>query len=327
MVLILTKSDLEKVLTMKDVIEVVETAFSELVRGTATLPLRTGLTLSEEAGWMGVMPAYLEKTGSLSTKIVTVFEKNLEKKLPTIMATVMLNSTETGAPLAIMEGTFITAMRTGAVSGVATKYLAREDSKTAGVFGAGVQARTQLMAVCAMRNIERAFVCDKFEGRANVFATEMSENLNIPIETRKPEDVVRESNIIITATTAKTPIFDGNLVNPGTHLNLIGSFKPDVREVDEVVIKRSKIVVDQKSAALEEAGDIIIPLKAGIIVEEDIYAELGELVTGIKPGRTSDSEITLFKSVGLGIQDCATAWLAYVKAKEKGISKEVNLLG
>ena len=325
MVLILTKSDLEKVLTMKEVIEVVETAFSELTRGTATLPLRTGITLSEEAGWMGVMPGYLEKMGSLSTKIVTVFEKNLEKKLPTIMATVILNSTETGAPLAIMEGTFITAMRTGAVSGVATKYLAREDSKTVGVFGAGVQARTQLMAVCAMRNIERAFVYDKSEGRANVFAAEMSEDLNIPIETRKLEDVVKESDIIITATTAKTPIFDGNLVNPGTHLNLIGSFKPDVREVDEVVIKRSKIVVDQKSAALEEAGDIIIPLKAGIITEEDIYAELGELVTGIKPGRTSDSEITLFKSVGLGIQDCATAWLAYAKAKEKGISKEVDL--
>ena len=325
MVLILTKSDLEKVLTIKDVIEVVETAFSELIRGTATLPLRPGITLSQEAGWMGVMPAYLEKMGSLSTKIVTVFEKNLEKKLPTIMATVILNSTETGAPLAIMDGTFITAMRTGAVSGVATKYLAREDSKTVGVFGAGVQARTQLMAVCAMRNIERAFVHDKFEVRANVFATEMSGNLNIAIETRKPEDVVKESDIIITATTAETPIFDGNLVNPGTHLNLIGSFKPDVREVDEVVIKRSKIVVDQKSATLEEAGDIIIPLKAGIITEEDIYAELGELVTGIKPGRTSDSEITLFKSVGLGIQDCATAWLAYAKAKEKGISKEVDL--
>jgi len=325
MVLILTKSDLEKVLTMKEVIEVVETAFSELTRGTATLPLRTGITLSEEAGWMGVMPGYLEKMGSLSTKIVTVFEKNLEKKLPTIMATVILNSTETGAPLAIMEGTFITAMRTGAVSGVATKYLAREDSKTVGVFGAGVQARTQLMAVCAMRNIERAFVYDKSEGRANVFAAEMSEDLNIPIETRKLEDVVKESDIIITATTAKTPIFDGTLVNPGTHLNLVGSFKPDVREVDEVVIKRSKIVVDQKSAALEEAGDIIIPLKAGIITEEDIYAELGELVTGIKPGRTSHSEITLFKSVGLGIQDCATAWLAYAKAKEKGILKEVDL--
>ncbi len=327
MVLILARSDLEKVLSMKDVIEVVEMAFSELQKGTVILPMRATITLTREAGWMGVMPAYLGKIGALSTKIVTVFEKNLEKKMSTIMATVILNSTETGAPLAIMEGTFITAMRTGAVCGVSTKYLARKDSKTVGVFGAGVQARTQLMAVCVVRNIERALVYDKIKERADKFATEMSENLKISVKTCKPEDIVKESDIIVTATTAKTPIFDGNLVNQGTHLNLIGSFKPDVREVDEVVIKKSKIVVDQKSAALEEAGDIIIPLKAGIITEEDIYAELGELVTRIKPGRTSDSEITLFKSVGLGIQDCAAAWLAYIRAKEKGIYKEVDLFG
>jgi ornithine cyclodeaminase/alanine dehydrogenase len=327
MVLILSRSDLEKVLSIKDVIDAVEVAFSELKKGTAILPQRATITLTREAGWVGVMPAYLGGMGSLSTKIVTVFERNLEKKIPTIMATVILNSTETGAPLAIMEGTFITAMRTGAVCGVATKYLARKDSKTAGVFGAGVQARTQLMAVCAVREIKKALVCDIFKDRASAFAAEMSRVLNIPIEVRDPESLVMGSDIIITATTAKTPVFDGNLVKPGTHLNLIGSFKPDVREVDDVVIRKSKIVVDQKSAALDEAGDIIIPLKAGLITEDDIYAELGDLVTGAKPGRTSDSEITLFKSVGLGIQDSATAWLAYTRAKEKGIFKEVDLFG
>jgi len=325
MVLILTRSDLEKVLSMKEVIEAVEKAFSELQKGTVILPMRATITLAKEAGWVGVMPSYLGKIGSLSTKIVTVFEKNLEKKIPTIMATVILNSAETGAPLAIMEGTFITAMRTGAVCGVATKYLARKDSKTVGVFGAGVQARTQLMAACAVRNIKRAFVYDVFKERANAFAVEMSRSLKIPIETLEPDDMIKESDIIITATTAKTPVFNGNLVNQGAHLNLIGSFKPDVREVDEVVIRKAKVVVDQKSAALEEAGDIIIPLKAGIITDEHIYAELGELVTSVKLGRTADSEITLFKSVGLGIQDCATAWLAYTKAKEKGIYKEVDL--
>jgi len=327
MVLVLTKSDLEKVLSMKEVIEAVEMAFSELQKGTLILPTRATITLAKEAGWVGVMPAYLGKMGSLSTKIVTVFEKNLEKKIPTIMATVVLNSAETGAPLAIMEGTFITAIRTGAVCGVATKFLARKDSKTVGVFGAGVQARTQLMAACAVRNIKRAFVYDLFKERADAFAVEMSRTLHIHVETREPDDMVKESDIVITATTAKTPVFDGNLVNQGTHLNLIGSFKPDVREVDDVVIRKAKVVVDQKSAALEEAGDIIVPLKAGIITEEHIYAELGELVTGVKPGRTADSEITLFKSVGLGIQDCATAWLAYTKAREKRIYREVDLFG
>lgn len=325
MVLILTRSDLEKILSMKDVIEVLEKAFAELARGTAILPQRATITLNKKAGWMGVMPAYLEEMGSLSTKIVTVFEKNLEKNVPTTMATVTLNNAETGAPLAIMEGTFITAMRTGAICGVATKYLARKDSKTVGIFGAGVQARAQLMAMSTVRNIEKAFVYDMLENRAEAFATEMSEKLKIPVEKRRASDIVKESDIIVTATTAKTPLFDGKLVKTGTHLNLIGSFKPEVREVDEVVIKKSKVVVDQKSAALEEAGDIIIPIKAGIITETHIYAELGELVTGIKPGRISDSEITLFKSVGLGIQDCATALLAYSKAKEKGIGREIDL--
>ena len=326
MVLVLSRSVLEKILSMKDVIDAVEAAFKELEKGTAILPQRATITLTEKAGWIGVMPAYLGEMGSLSTKIVTVFERNREKNLPTIMATVILNDPETGSPLAIMEGTFITAMRTGAVCGVATKYLAREDSKTVGIFGAGVQARTQLLAACTVREIERAFVYDKIINRAEKFASEMSKILNIPIEVREPESLVKESDIIVTATTAKTPVFDGSLVKEGTHLNVIGSFKPNVREVDEKVIKRAKIVVDQKSAALEEAGDLIIPIKKGIIKEDDIYAELGELVTGKKPGRTSDSEITLFKSVGLGIQDCAAAWLAYTRAKEKGIYKEINLL-
>jgi ornithine cyclodeaminase/alanine dehydrogenase len=325
MVLILSRSDLEKILTMKDVIEYVEMAFLELQRGTAILPMRATITLSEKHGWIGVMPAYLGRMGSLSTKIVTVFEKNLEKNMPTIMATIMLNDSETGAPLAIMDGTLITAMRTGAVCGVATKYLARKDSKNVGIFGAGVQARTQLMAMCAVREIRKALVHDVVKERAESFASEMSKILKIPVEACEPRDLVAQSDIIVTATTSKTPVFDGSWVKPGTHLNLIGSFKPDVREVDEEVIKKAKIVVDQKSAALEEAGDIIIPLKAGIITEKDIYAELGELAAGLKPGRTSDFEITLFKSVGLGIQDCAAAWLAYMRAKEKGVGMEVEL--
>ncbi|MBS7634361.1 ornithine cyclodeaminase family protein [Candidatus Bathyarchaeota archaeon] len=325
MVLMLSRSDLEKLLNMKDVMEYVETAFLELQSGTAILPMRATITLAEKHGWIGIMPAYLGRMGSLSTKIVTVFEKNLEKNMPTIMATIILNDSETGAPLAIMDGTLVTAMRTGAVCGVATKYLARKDSKIIGIFGAGVQARTQLMAMCVARDIKRALVHDIVKERAESFASEMSEVLRIPVEACEPRELVVQSDIIVTATTSKIPVFNGNWVKPGTHLNLIGSFKPDVREVDETVIKKAKIVVDQKSAALEEAGDIIIPLKAGIITEKDIYAELGELAAGLKPGRTSDSEITLFKSVGLGIQDCAAAWLAYTRAKEKGVGIEVEL--
>lgn len=325
MVMILTRSDLEKLLNMKEVIEIVEEAFRELQMGTAKLPERVTITINKMRGWMGVMPAYLERMGSLSTKIVTVFEKNSERNLPTTMATIILNSPETGEPLAIMDGTYITAMRTGAVSGVATKYLSRKDSKIVGIFGAGVQARTQLRAMYTIRDIEKAYVYDKIREKAEKYATEMSQKLNIAVEICNPKNLVTKSDIIITATTSKTPLFDGKLVKPGTHLNVIGAFTPNAREVDDTVIEKSKIIVDQKSAALKEAGDLIIPIKKGVISEEDIYAELGEIITGIKPGRETISEITLFKSVGLGIQDCATAWLAYDKAKRKGIYKEVAL--
>ena len=153
----------------------------------------------------------------------------------------------------------------------------------------------------------------------------MSETLKIPVKISNPVEIMKESDIIATATTTKTPIFSGYLLREGTHLNAIGSFKKDEREIDEQTVKRAKVVVDQKTAALQEAGDIIIPIKKGTIRQEHVYAELGEIVTGTKQGRTSDTEITLFKSVGLGIQDCATAWLAYSKAKEKGNQIEVNL--
>jgi len=324
-VLILTKSDLEKMLSIKDVIEIVRMGFLELAKGTAILPSRTGITVGENTGWLGVMPAHLALMGALSTKIVTVFAGNSEKGLPTTIATILLNSVETGAPLAIMDGTFVTALRTGAVSGLATKHLARHNSTTVGVFGAGIQARTQLLAVCAVRRIKRGLVFDKVEEKARLFANEMSRTLKMPIERCDPEDIVKQSDIIVTATTSKAPIFDGNLVRPGTHLNLIGAFTPDTREVDDALIGRSKIVVDEKTSALKEAGDIIIPIRGGIITEDDIYAELGQLVAGIKAGRTSETEITLFKSIGLGVQDCATAWLAYTKARQKGGFLDVDL--
>lgn len=323
--LILAKSDLEKILSVKDVIPVVRMGFLELTKGTAVLPSRTGITIGENTGWLGVMPAYLASMGALSTKIVTVFGGNSEKGLPTTMATVLLNSVETGAPLAIMDGTFVTALRTGAVSGLATKHLARHNSTTVGVFGAGIQARTQLLGVCTVRRIRRALVFDRIEEKARLFANEMSRTLKIPIERCDPESIVKQSDIIVTATTSKDPIFDGNLVRPGTHLNLIGAFTPDAREVDDVLIGRSKIVVDEKISALKEAGDIIIPIRRGVITEDDIYAELGQLVAGIKVGRTSETDITLFKSVGLGVQDCATAWLAYAKALQKGGVLEIDL--
>jgi ornithine cyclodeaminase/alanine dehydrogenase len=329
MVLVLTRRDLESVLTMKDTIEAVEHGFKELAVGTARMPTRASLMVYDRAGWMGVMPAYLSETGSLAAKIVTVYDENPAKySLPTVLATITLNDAATGSPLAFMEGTYITAMRTGAAGGVAAKHLARKDAKVVGVFGTGVQARTQLLALIEVRDVEKVYAFDISSSQVARFSKEMSNSIgrDVVIATA-PGDVVTKSEIIVTATTSRTPVFDGKALRNGTHINAIGSFRPDWRELDDETVRRSKIVVDSKEAALAEAGDIIIPLKANRINESHIYAEIGEIVAGKKRARTNDDEVTLFKSCGLGVQDAATAYLAYKKAKEAGVGFEIELLG
>jgi ornithine cyclodeaminase/alanine dehydrogenase len=256
MVLILSRKDLEAVMTMKETIEVVENAFKELTMGTARMPTRVGLTVFDRAGWMGVMPAYLSEIGSLAAKIVTVFEDNPSKyNLPTVLATVILNDASTGYPLAFMEGTYITAMRTGAAGGVATKYLARKDAKAVGIFGTGVQARTQLLAVNEVRDIEKVYAFDISANQSRKFAEEMSKVVGVDIETATSREiVVKKSEIIATATTSRAPVFDSRMLRHETHINAIGSFRPDTREFDDDVILRSKVVVDSREATLAEAA-------------------------------------------------------------------------
>jgi len=328
-VLILSRKDLEAVMSMKETIEAVENGFRELAVGTARMPTRASLTVFDRAGWMGVMPAYLSETGSLAAKIVAVFDENPSKySLPTVLATITLNDASTGSPLAFMEGTYITAMRTGAAGGVAAKYLARKDARAVGIFGTGVQARTQLLALNEVRDVEKVYAFDVSENQVTRFSEDMGKEIGINIEiASSPEDVVKRSDIIVTATTSRTPVFDGRLLRKGTHINAIGSFRPDWRELDDETILKSKVVVDSKEAALAEAGDIIIPLKANRITEAHIHAEIGEIVADKKAARVSNDEVTVFKSVGLGVQDAAAAYLAYKKAKEARVGFEIELLG
>jgi ornithine cyclodeaminase/alanine dehydrogenase len=326
-VLILSHSDLERIVSMKETIDALERAFRELVNRTARLPIRTALSVPEARGWVGIMPAYLGGMRSLSTKIVTVYDENLAKGLPTTMATIILNDPETGKVLAVMEGGFVTAMRTGGVGGLAAKYLSRKNSRTVGIFGAGVQARSQLIALKEVRDIRDVYVYDPVLERARSFGVKMGREVGIPIHvSAKSADLVKKSDIIVTVSTSKIPVFDGRLLRPGTHLNVFGSFKPTDREVDDEAVKRSTVIVDLREAALQEAGDLIVPLKAGIITEHHIRAELGEIITKSKPGRISERDITLFKSVGLGIQDCAIACLAYKNARKQRVGLEVDLL-
>jgi ornithine cyclodeaminase/alanine dehydrogenase len=310
---------------MDDCIDVLEEAFAEFANGTADLPLRIGITAPE--GLNLYMPAYLKEMNALACKVVSVYKQNPQKHgLPTTIGKVLLQDPTTGDVLSIMDGGYLTAMRTGAVSGLATKFLAREDAgQVAAVFGAGVQARMQLWAVCEARDIAKALVYDKAPEAADSFAEEMTEKLGIPVEVADSTDAMLDADIICTATSSPAPIFDGAKVKPGAHINGIGSHSPGARELDSTIIQRSLVVADSYEACLNEAGDIMLPIQEGIITADHIHADLGEIVTGKKPARTSEDQITLFKSNGLAIQDSATALLVYQKAKAAGLGVEVEI--
>lgn len=325
MVLLLTRDDVMSVLDMASCMDVVEQAFAELAGGSAVLPLR--INIKPPGGLALYMPAYLREMGALACKVVTVYKANPEKhNLPTTIGKVLLQNPETGEVICIMDGGYLTAVRTGAASGVATRYLARTaKGQVAGIFGAGVQAKMQLWAVTVARDISKACVYDVSSKAAEAFIAEMKSKLSIEITKAASPEEILAADIICTATSSASPIFDGAMLREGTHINGIGSHTPNARELDTEVIKRSKLVGDSRQACFSEAGDIMIPIKEGAIDEGHFYAELGEVVTGRKPGRADYKEITLFKSNGLAIQDAAAAKLIYDKAVGAGIGAEVEI--
>jgi alanine dehydrogenase len=327
MTLLLSRQDVQNLLTMQDAISVVEEAFKQLALGNVLMPQRTVIRVAKHGGTHLAMPAYIGgEMDALAVKVVTVYANNpAQYNLPTTIGTLLLNDPRTGAPLAVMDASYLTAVRTGAVSGVATKHLARRDARRVGVFGAGVQAQTQLWAVCTVRHVESANVYDSDGKRARDYAGEMSKRLNIPVTpVDTPRAAVEGMDVIIAASSASQPIFDGNWLAPGQHINGVGSHSPNARELDTTTIKRSKVVPDLPEACWVEAGDLIIPLNEGVITKDHVYAGLGEVVAGIKPGRVNDQEITLFKSVGLALQDVSTASFVYRKALEMRVGVEFS---
>ena len=324
MPLLLTREDVQKVLNMKDCIEVVENAFAELSNGTAILPLRNNIVSPD--GLSLYMPAYLKEMKALACKVVTVYKNNPAKhNMPTTIGKVLLQNPETGDVICIMDGGYLTAVRTGAASGVATKYLARKDKdQVIGIYGTGGQAKMQLLAMKETVSISKVLVYDLNEEATDAFV-KANADLGFDIFKAKNSDDLLAADIICTATSSPTPLFDGKKLKPGTHINNIGSHTPNARELDTATVQRSKFVGDSKEACFKEAGDIMIPLKEGSVTEDHFYAELGDLVTGKKPGRTNAEEITVFKSNGLAIQDAATAKLIYDKAIAAGIGISVDI--
>jgi len=328
MALFLTRQDVEALLPMSEALAAVELAFREHALGNVIMPLRTSIRPPAHGGVNLGMPAYIGgEVDALGLKVVSVYAENPTKhNLPTVIATVLLNDPRTGALLAVMDGTWLTAMRTGAASGVATKYLARAGASVATILGAGVQARTQLLAICEARKIQRAYVYDIDAERSRAYAVEMSARLGVEIvPTTDLRTAVEAADILAAASNAHEPIFPGEWIRPGTHINGVGSHAPKTRELDSTTIRRALLVVDQKMACLAEAGDVIIPIQEGVITEAHIHGELGQVLTGQVTGRTSDEQITLFKSVGLAMQDVSTAARIYALAQKQGIGQQLPL--
>jgi len=327
MPLLISRQDVEAVLSMDACIAAVETAFAELTRGNADMPQRSVISVPEHEGLFLGMPAHIGGDDEvLGLKVVTVYPGNPAKGLPTIYGTLLLCDPTTGKTVAIMDAGYLTAVRTGAASGVATKYLAREDSRVCTIFGAGGQARKQLEAVHLVRPLEKVYVLDKVVGTRDAFVADMGELLGVPVEASEdPEAAVKAADIVVTASSSPEPVFDGDWLRPGTHVNNIGSHSPGARELDTRTVVRSKFVADLKEANLAEAGDILIPISEGAVTEGHIHASLGEIVVGTKAGRETDEEITVFKSCGLAIQDVSSARVVYEAAVAAGVGQDVEL--
>ncbi len=316
--LILTEIDVKKVLTMKETMEAVEKAFELHAKGKTQMPPKVYLTF--ERGDLRAMPACLD--GKAGIKWVNSHPENPKKGLPTVMAVLIYNDPETGFPLAIMDGTHITNFRTGAAGGIAAKYLARNDSKVFGFIGCGRQAYTQFLALREVFNIELVKAYDIFEQNAERFA-KFCEGFGVSAIVCNAKDAC-DCDVLTTTTPSRKPVVKSEWVREGTHINAIGADAPGKQELEEEILLKAKIVVDDLEQAMH-GGEINVAVAKGLLKKEDIYATLGEVVAGMKKGRESDDEITIFDSTGLAIQDIAVADLVFRKAKEMDVGLEIKL--
>ncbi|MCJ7578916.1 MAG: hypothetical protein MUP98_00095 [Candidatus Aminicenantes bacterium] len=326
---ILSQENVKQAITISEAISAVRDAFIQLSAQEAIVPMRSQIQIAKKNGISLFMPAYLENSHSLGAKIVSVFPANPSKNLPTISAVVIVLDADTGRPQAILDGTFLTALRTGAASGVATDLLARQDASTAAVFGAGTQGRTQIEAVCTVRTIEKIWIYDPDLSAAEKCVQELKEKgAPFPQDispASSPEQAASQADIICTATTSCLPVFDNEFIKQGVHINGVGSYTPEMQEIPSETVVRAKVFVDSVSAIWEEAGDLIIPLQKGLIQKSHIRGELGEVASGTISGRESAEDITFFKSVGVAVQDVAVAQIILQAAEKFGLGLDVDL--
>ena len=326
MVLVLSEADVARAISMTDAVRLVERAVRQYTEGEATLLPRIGIDLPGNGGAFRVMSASMPAMGAFGLKTLTGYPG---KRVPgeTYFVALLFNA-ENGALQAVMAAGYLTGIRTGAATGVAAKYLARPDAATLGVFGAGVQAKQQVVALMAVRPVQQVKVYDIDRAKAEAFAAQLCDECNVsarPVGTAR--EAVAKCDLVVTATTAREPVFCGDWLEEGTHLSGVGANTPAKRELDAVTFQRSKIVVDFKDQALQEAGDLREAIRGGAITADNVYAELGEVVTGRKEVRSGDREITLFKSVGIAVEDVATAAYVYEQARARQFGTPMTLDG
>ncbi len=328
-VLLLTEKEIKPLLSMSEAMEAVEKAFKEKGLGYTQMPSKSYLHFEKYNGDLRSMPSYLERLDISAVKVVNSHPDNPTGfGLPTVMATIVLVDPTNGAPLAVMSGTWITAMRTGAAGGIAAKYLARKDSRLVSLVGAGAQARTQLAALLALyKELEEVRVWSPTQTTREKYVSEMealyAEQAHIfPVNNAR--DAVEGADIVVTSTPSRKPIVSDEWISAGTHITCIGADAAGKQELDAAILRHAKIVIDDWEQG-PHSGEINVPFAEGIITKEDIWGDICEIAAGLKPGRTDRNEITVFTSTGLAVQDAVTAKLVYDKAISKGKGQSIEL--
>jgi ornithine cyclodeaminase len=322
MPLLLSEQDVRAVLPMDDLIAAMRTALVQFSAGQVEQPLRTVVEVGLQKAFFGVMPACIPEPAALGAKLVTVFGSNTSVGLPTHLATIVLLDSMTGELLSVMDGRYITESRTAAVSAVSVQLLARDDARTLALIGSGVQARSHLDAIGRVRPLDDVRVWSPAEAHRGAFVREAQSRTTARITAAaSAREAVDGADIVVLATSSRDPVVESAWIADGTHVCAIGACRPDQREMEAALLARARVFVDSRTGALAEAGDVLLAMKEGAIDETHLAGELGELAAGYIAGRTSAGEVTIFKSLGMAVEDVVAAHLAYVKAAERGLGR------
>lgn len=326
MAIVLTEADVKSLLSMDDLIVSMEGALREFSSGHVQQPLRTVLQVGGRPAFFGVMPASIPALPALGTKLVTVFAANAERGLPTHLATITLLDPETGALMALLDGRYITEARTAAVSAVSVKYLARRQAGVLAVIGSGVQARSHVEAIARVSRLLEVRVWSRSAERREGFLREMQPQVDaLMTACGSSEEAVTGADIVALVTASKDPVVRSQWIQDGAHICAVGACRPDQREMDGPLVARGRLFVDSREGALAEAGDVVLPIGEGVIDATHIAGELGEVLSGACAGRQNDGEVTIFKSLGMAVEDVAAAHLALERAQARGAGRNVEL--